>query len=93
MPATSPVFFFEELSESLPTCVAYEHLDNLWWNLGYFHDLMHGALENVEPYNKFTQNVWNRMKDDDVIGHLGACMYMKPGADRPVIYYSVIYII
>ena len=83
VPATAPAFFFEELSESLPTCVAYEHLDTLWWNIGYFDDLMHGALENVEPYNKFTQNLFNTMSEDDVIARLGPCMYMKPGAARP----------
>lgn len=83
LPATAPAFFFEELAEILPTCIAYEDSDTFWWNLGYFHDHLHAALEdNVEPLQKFSQNIKKKLSIDAVAQHLGVAIYMKPNYER-----------
>ena len=78
LPATAPVIYFEELSEMLPACVAYEHQDDFWWNLGYIHDKMHLDLEGqAQAFPKFTQSLSNKLQE--VAPRLGPCVYMRPG--------------
>lgn len=80
LPATAPVYFFEELQEVLPTCVAYEHGEDYWWNIGYFYDTFLGLLqgERLESSSKFTTSIAKKVGEDDVQKNLGACVYIKP---------------
>ena len=88
LPATASVYYFSELSEVLPTGVAYAHNGELFWSLGHFHDNLHGLLggeAQLEPLKKFVQVTWKKLTEDEVVRHLGASMYRKPsaGSDRP----------
>lgn len=87
LPATALAYYFTELSEMLPTCVAYEHNGEFYWSLGHFHDNLHvllGEEVQLEPLKKFSQAIWKKLNEDEVVRHLGASMYMKPsdGYDR-----------
>jgi hypothetical protein len=79
LPATAACFFFEEMQESLPTCVAYEHAGEFWWNLGYWHDNFHNYLSgDIEPSPKFTHSVRKKVDEHNVKLQLGQCMYSRP---------------
>lgn len=86
LPATAPVFYFEELAEVVPTCVSYCHNDTYWWNLGYFHDGLHDALDcQCEPMQKFVQTIKKRLLSETVQTQLGMSVYVKPCPTRPTV--------
>lgn len=81
LPASAPVFFFEELQETLPSSIAYVHEDQYWFNLGYYYDSVHQHLGGqLEPFRRFTEIISGKLSEDDVVQKIGVSMYMKPGA-------------
>ena len=81
LPANVPTFFFEELQEALPSSVAYLYREQFWFNLGYYYDGLHQHLRGqLEPYNKFTQIIVQKLTEDSVQQKLGVCIYYKPSA-------------
>lgn len=79
LPATAPIAVFEELAESLPTHIAYQHSGEFWFNIGYFHDNLHQWMESeIEPLQKFTQQVKQLVNQQQARRFLDRCFYVKP---------------
>lgn len=85
LPAALRAYHFQELSCVLPTCVAYEHEDEFWWNVAHIHDRLSEALDGqIEKMGVFTSNSQKTLDDKQSIKEKlgGESVYVRPWNDR-----------